>query len=199
MAPLPYCESLRIITKKKGQEFAIEGEIRAQDFFTKGNWDISNVSVEYRFYDSDLPLDEGETIIILDNIKDQIYKELSRVTSVRRNIEGSGYEKFKWTLAQYCPIEYPPERNDLVEFFSVKNCTPMKLWLDGVQLFRNVPEKTKILEKEIKEFGNIKLKYLIMTPYETVQPEEMRGLQVRVRDVAIGFPRDFDVTKLGKV
>ncbi len=37
-----------------------------------------------------------------------------------------------------------------------------------------------------------------MTPYEPVQPEEMRGLQLRLKDVAIGFPRDFEVTKLGR-
>ena len=35
---------------------------------------------------------------------------------------------------------------------------------------------------------------------EPVRPEESRGLQVRLRDVAIGLSRDFDVTKLtGKV
>lgn len=199
LAPLPYCKSLKIITKKRGQIYALEGEIPAGSFFTKGNWDIKDFEVEYKIYKSDLPLDEGETIIILDDIKDQIFDELSRETRVRRTIEGSGYDKFKWTLAQYCPIEFPPEREDLRSFFKVKGSVPMTLWLDGVQLYRNVPEKAKILEKETKKFGKIELKYVIMTPYETVKPEEMRGLQLRLRDVAIGFPRDFDVTKLGRV
>jgi len=177
----------------------LNGEVRAEDFFTKGNWEIKEANAEYKILESDLPIDEGETIIILEGIKEQIHKELNRESKVWRTIEGSGYEKFKWTLAQYCPIEFPPDRNDLREFFGVRNRVPMGLWLDGVQLFRNVPEKTAILEKETKDFGKIKLKYVIMTPYKAVQPEEMRRLQVRLRDVAIGFPRDFEVTKLGRV
>lgn len=200
LAPLPYCKILRVISKKKGQSFALEAEIRAEDFFTKGNWEINEkYQVEYKIYESDLPLEEGETIIVLENIKEQIYNELSRETRVRRNIEGSGYEKFKWTLSQYCPIEFPPESKELISFFEVKGRAPMKLWLDGVQLYRNVPEKVQILEKEQKKFGDIEVKYAIMTPYVPVQPEEMRGLQLRLKDVAIGFPRDFDVTKLGRV
>jgi len=199
LAPLPYCKTLKIITKSRGQQNALEGEIEAENFFTKGNWDIENAEVEYRIYESDLPSEEGETIIILENIKGQIYDELSRDTRVRRTIEGSGYEKFKWTLAQYCPIEFPPDRQDLRNFFGVKSCVPMKLWLDGIELYRNVPEEAQILEKETKEFGEIELKYVIMTPFAPVQPEEMRGFQLRLRDVAIGFPRDFDVTKLGRV
>jgi len=46
----------------------------------------------------------------------------------------------------------------------------MELWLDGIQLYRNVPENIKILEKEQKKFGDIEVKYAIMTPYEPVQP-----------------------------
>lgn len=199
LAPLPYCKILRVITKKRGQNLTIEGEIQADDFFTKGNWEIKNYEIEYKIYESDLPLEDGETIIVLEDIKEQIYDELKRESKVRRTIEGSGYEKFRWTLAQYCPIEFPPDRADLRVFFDKTGRVPMQLWLDGVQLFRNVPEKVQVLEKETKIFGEIELDYVIMTPYEPVQPEEMRGLQLRLRDVAIGFPRDFDVTKLGRV
>ncbi len=199
LAPLPYCKVLRVITKKRGQNLTIEGEIRAEDFFTKGNWEIKNYEVEYKVYESDLSLDEGETIIVLEDIKEQIHNELSRETRVRRTIEGSGHEKFKWTLAQYCPIEFPFERIDLRDFFGVTNRVPMKLWVDGEELFRNISENAQILEKESKKFGEIELKYVIMTPYKPVQPEEMKGLQVRLKEVAIGFPRDFDVTKLGRV
>lgn len=199
LAPLPYCKTLKIISKKKGQKNTIEGDIQAENFFTKGNWDIKDEKVVYRITESDLLVDEGETIIILEDIKDQIYDELKRETKLRRTIEGSGYDKFKWTLAQYCPIEFPPEREDLRSFFDPTNRVPMELWLDGIQIYRNVPEKSHILEQEAKNFGDINLRYVIMTPFEPVIPEEMRGLQIRLKDVAIGFPRDFEVTKLGRV
>jgi len=201
LAPLPYCKTMRIITKKRGHELALEGEIRAEDFFTKGNWEINETGTEaeYMTYESNLPSEEGETIVVLENIKNQIYDELKRDVSVRRTIEGSGYEKFRWTLAQYCPIQFPPEREDLREFFGVPNRKPMRLWLDGEELFRNVPKDAQILEKDSTTFGEISLKYTIMSPNEPVRPEEARGFQLRLKDVAIGFPRDFDVTKLGRV
>ncbi|MBU2611704.1 MAG: ATP-binding protein [Chloroflexi bacterium] len=59
LAPLPYCKTLKIITKKRGQKLALEGEIRAEDFFTKGNWEIKDHEVEYKIYESDLPSEEG--------------------------------------------------------------------------------------------------------------------------------------------
>ena len=78
--------------------------------------------------------------------------------------------------------------------------TSMKLWLDGEELFRNVPENARILEKGEKQFGEIRVKYVIMTPNKPVETEEARGLQIRLRDVAIGFPTNFDVIKFtGKV
>ena len=199
LAPLPYCGTLTIVTKKRGSRFALEGTIEAHRFFSGGNWNLKDATVEYNTFESDLPLDEGETIIVLENIVEHIHGELSRETVKRKTIASSGYDTFKWTLQQYCPIEYPPDRNDIRTYFDAPDSVPMELWLDGEQLFRNVPDGTKVLEKGTKDFGDLSVKYVIMTPYEPVSPEEMRGLQVRVRNVAVGFPRDFDVTKLGRV
>ena len=138
-------------------------------------------------------------MIVLEGIKPHIAEYLRRDEPGRRSIELHGFDKFRWTLCQYVPIQFPPDRKDLRDFFEDTKRVPMRLWIDGKELFRNVPEGTKILEKGEEKFGNVFLKYVIMTPYETVKPEEARGLQVRLRDVAIGFPRDFAVTKLGRV
>jgi hypothetical protein len=199
LAPLPYCKTIRIITKKRGKEEALDGKINAENFFKKGTWEIKKEKVEYIISRSDLPLNEGETIIVLEDIKNQIYDELKWEKSARRTIEGIGYEEFKWTLSQYCPIQFPPDRQDLIEFFTESHRVPMKLWLDGKELFRNIPKGAKVLEKNSKKFGDIYLKYVIMSPFEAVHPEESKGLQLRLRDVAIGYPRDFEVTKLGRV
>jgi hypothetical protein len=76
----------------------------------------------------------------------------------------------------------------------------MRIWLDGEELFRNTPENAEILEKGEERFGKVFLKYVIMTSMKPIEPEEARGLQVRLRDVAIGLPTDFEVTRLtGKV
>ena len=199
LAPLPYCKLMRIITKKRGSDKTIEATINAENFFIKGSWDIKEERVPYEIYKSDLSEEEEETMIVLEGIKPQIAEDLRRDEPGRRSIELHGFDKFRWTLCQYVPIQFPPDRKDLRDFFEDTKRVPMRLWIDGKELFRNVPEGTKILEKGEEKFGNVFLKYVIMTPYETVKPEEARGLQVRLRDVAIGFPRDFAVTKLGRV
>lgn len=199
LATLPYCKIMRVITKKRGGNKTIEANINAENFFREGAWSISEEEVPYTIYDSDLPKNEGETIIILEGIKPQVAEDLKREVRGKRSIEHSGFEKFRWTLCQYAPIQFSLNRKDLRDFFDDPERTPMSLWLDGEELFRNVPEGARILEKDEENFGDVSIKYIIMTPYKTVKPEEARGLQVRLRDVAIGFPRDFDVTKLSRV
>jgi hypothetical protein len=201
LAPLPYCKRMIVITKKRGDDKALCATINAEDFFSKGTWKIKEAKVPYEIKDSDLPKKIGETIVILEDIQPQIAEDLTKKqVKTKATIDQlSGFDKFKWTLCQYTPIQFSPERKELREFFAYPRKVPLRLWLDGKELFRNVPTKAQILEKESKDFGDIKVKYSIFTPYSTIKPEEARGLQVRLRDVAIGFPRDFDVTKLGRV
>ena len=201
LAPLPYCKLMHIITKKRGSDKAIEATINAENFFKKGSWDIKKEKVPFEEYKSDLPKEEGETIIILEDIKPQIAEDLARKELMGKSKidQFSGFEKFRWTICQYSPIQFPLDRKDLREFFDELNRVPMRLWLDGEELFRNVPKGVKILEKKREKFGDISVKYVIMSAYKPIRPAESRGLQVRLRDVAIGLPRDFDVTKIGRV
>jgi hypothetical protein len=201
LSVFPYCRSLQIITKKRNIERIIEITIDTEQFFKEGTFLLERAGVPYKIFESDLPKEIGETMIILDDIKPHIIQDLRREPMGRSSLDKlGGYNKFKWTLCQYAPIQFPPNRKDLREFFEEPNRVPMRLWLDGTELFRNVPEGAIILEKEKERFDGIVMKYAIMTPKEPVEPEEARGLQIRLRDVAIGFPTDFDVVKLtGKV
>jgi len=200
LAPMPYCKLVRIITKKKDSDETVEASIKAENFFKRDNWDIKEEKVPYKCYKSDLPRKDGETIIILENIKTQIAEELRRTKSRRRSIDQfGGFEKFRWTLCQYAPLQFPVERKELHKFFVTPTRVPMELWLDGEKLFRNVPSSVKILEMDKKKFGDILVKYVIMSSFKPIKPEEARGLQIRLKDVAVGFPRDFDVTKQGRI
>jgi hypothetical protein len=201
LAPLPYCKRMVVMTKKRGGDSVLRATINAANFFSAGNWDVKEERVPYEIMKSDLPREEGETIIILEEIQPQIVEDLKRDSkNAKAKIDQlGGFEKFKWTLAQYCPLDFPPPWKQLQDFFETPQRVPMRLWLDGRELFRNVPSGCEILELAEKTFGNIQVKYVIMTPYRTVRPEEARGLQLRLRDVAVGFPRSFDVTKLGRV
>jgi hypothetical protein len=201
LAPLPYCKRMIVMTKKRGGDSVLRATINAANFFSGGSWSIKEEKVPYEITKSDLPKECGETIIILEEIQPQIADDLSRSSKrAKAKIDQlGGFEKFKWTLSQYCPLEFPPQWKKLKEFFACPGRVPMRLWLDGKEIFRNVPSGSEILEEAETNFGSIRVRYAILTPYHTVKPEEARGLQLRLRDVAIGFPQDFDVTKLGRV
>lgn len=201
LSVFPYCNKLQVITKKKDSSEISELNINTEGFFKGLPSEIEKEKIPYKIHKSDLPKDKGETIISLKGIKPHLVKELKQVgSSGRATIDKySGYQKFKWTLSQYSPLMFPEGSKLLKDFFDESNKKPMRLWLDGTELFRNVPEKVKLLEKGEQKLGGISFKYALLTPMKPVEPEEARGIQVRLRDTAIGLPRDFDVRKLGKV
>jgi hypothetical protein len=205
VAVFPYCEKVTVLTKKRNSDRSIQLDIDSSCFFEGGTFQLGvdeQAEFPYTVTTSDLPFEHGETIIILEQIKPHILNELKETKKPKGSSidELSGYEKFKWTLSQYCPLLYPPGYEEMAKFFEYKNRVPLRVWLDGEEIFRNVPENSKILEKGEKQFGNIKTKYVIMSPYGPVRPEEAKGLQIRLRDVAIGLPSDFEIVKLtGKV
>ena len=198
LSVFPYCKKMQVITKKRGSSEIIELDIGTESFFKGKPKEIEKEKVPYTIYKSDLPQKEGETIVILSGIEQHILEELKKKGPSRRSSidKYTGFEKFKWTLCQYTPILFSPERKDLSDFFGQEDRVPMRLWLDGVELFRNVPQDAQVLEKGQENFGKVTLKYVITTSMRPIEPEEARGIQIRLRDVAIGLPRDFDVTKL---
>lgn len=198
----PYCKIVRVITKKSGSDNIIEVTINAERYFIGGTFDIGKEKVPYESFASDLPKEKGETIIILEDIKRHIINELKhKESSGKSSIDKfGGFQKFKWSLSQYIPIQFPSYRKDLKDFFEDSNKVLMRVWVNGEELFRNVPENAKILEKGEKKFNGIQVKYVIMTPIEPIKPGEAKGFQIRLRDVAIGLPTDFNIISLtGKV
>jgi hypothetical protein len=185
LAPLPYCKRMMVMTKKRGNSSVLRVTINGAHFFSAGSWNIKDEKVPYEITKSDLPIEAGETIVVLEEIQPQIAEDLSRSSKrTKAKIDQlGGFEKFKWTLSQYCAIEFPDQWRDLKRFFTYGERVPMRLWLDGRELFRNVPNECEILEKAEATFGNIQVRYMILTPYHTVKPEESRGLQLRLRDV----------------
>jgi hypothetical protein len=201
LSVFPYCENMRVFTKKENTKEMIELVINTKQFFRGPKFELVQAKATYNVYDSDLPYEASETIIVLEKAANHILSELQSMRGGTSSIEKlGGFQKFRWYLGQYCPISFPKDRKDLKEFFEAPRRVPMKLWLEGEELFRNVPEDSHVLECGEKAFGNVKFRYAIMSPMKTVRPEEARGLQIRLRDVAVGLPRDFDVIKLtGKV
>lgn len=205
LAVFPYCQKIRLISKKANEKNVIEITIDVNKYYANSSFSLDKdlEDVDYKVVTSILQKERGETIILLENIRPHLFKifEKSKGKSHSSIEQFSEFEKAKWELQQYLPLQFPESYSELREFFAIENRTPLRVWFDGEELFRNVPEgsnnkKCEIIEKGEESFKNIKIKYAIFSPLTSIRPQEARGFQIRLNDVGIGLPTDFDVIKL---
>ena len=205
LAVFPYCKNIRLISKKVGEDNAIEITIDVSKYYKDSSFflDKDLEDIEYKVVSSLLPKEKGETIVLLEGIPPHIFKMFDKGKGKSHSTieQFSEFDKTKWELQQYLPLQFPESSEELKEFFNIESRTPLRVWLDGEELFRNVPEgsnnkKSEIVEKDEKSFGDLKLKYAILSPFTSIRPQEARGFQIRLNDVGIGLPTDFDVIKL---
>ena len=207
LSALPYCEKITVKTTIKDSE-----EINFLTI-TTDRWideeghrkPQSEKELKVKFpgrteYDKRFLKEHGTSIILEDIFPGEWNIILQPANPLRKDFMGfNGVERIKWFLQQYAPIEYHPKAKPYVDFFKRPGSyKSMKLFYNGEQLFRNAIENAKELEKndyvEIAN-GKIVFRYLIVSPMETVEPEDLRGLQVRMKNVAIGLPHHFDIYK----
>lgn len=208
LAVFPYCETIKVISKKRDDENVIEVTVKAKKYFKSDSWLLTDsvADIDYKIRLSLLPKEQGETIIVMEDIREHVLKDLANkekegYSSIEKY---GGFERTKWELSQYLPLQFPKEYENLREFFEVKGRVPLRVWFDGEELFRNVPEgannkRSKIIEKGEERFGNVHIKYVILSPFTSINPREARGFQLRLNDVGIGLLTDFDVIKLKRV
>lgn len=149
-------------------------------------------------YDDRLSEEHGTTVLLEDIFPAEwnIIKEPAK-SRKKDYMQFSGVERIKWFLQQYAPIEYHPDAHPYVDFFPPPtDYKPMKLYFNGEMLYRNAIEGAKELEKRENVSladGKVVFRYLIVSPRKNVEPEELRGLQKRMKNVAIGLPTHFDI------
>jgi len=123
-----------------------------------------------------------------------------------RNI--SEYDHMIWELGLYCPVKYLETENQI---FSSKQYIPndierlkqynFKVYIDGLEIFKSIlfkqteeirkqedDYKIYILPTYEKEIGGEKLKFhgYIYSQRKKIQPTELQGILIRIKDVAIG-------------
>jgi len=146
-------------------------------------------------------LKEHGTTILLEDIFPGEWNFITEPANPHRKdyMGFDGIKRIKWFLQQYAPIEYDLKAHPYVEFFKPpKSYKPMNLFFNGEQLFRNAIGRAKELERNEKATvadGKVVFRYLIVSPMRTVEPEDLRGLQLRMKNVAIGLPTHFEIYK----
>lgn len=147
------------------------------------------------------------TTVSLQGLKDFVVRELSApaVKGRARNIAfKSGEEQFKWRLARAAPVEDDiPEdvqcepmlalrrlQENKFPNLSIQWCSkPVEPLLRSVYLARehHIPLAETVIPVHIEEGGLLAVGYLLARS-EVIYPAELRGIAIRVRNVAIGEP-----------
>ncbi len=207
LSALPFCKNIRVQTTVSGSD-----EINVLNI-SSNTWIDSQghrkpptdkeltVTCPGRTEKDKRFIDQKGTTIILEDIFPAEWEFITKPANPRKKdyMSLEGVERIKWFLSQYSPIQYNKEDNVYYNFFKeAVDYHPMNLYFNGEKLYRNAISNSKALEKN--EFvsicdGKIKFKYLIVSPLKTVEPEDLRGLQIRLRNVAIGLPTHFDIYK----
>ena len=205
---LPFCKRITVQSTIKGTSevnyLVIDNKWTNErgEQLVKSGQEISSSCEGETYHDEDL-IDQQGTTIVLDGIFDSTWSEIQsppdgRLTGIMKY---SGIERIKWYLQQYTPIEYGETAEPYVSFFGGKTFEVMNLFLNGKKLQRNTVEDVWVLEScdyDVIPDTDIKCKYLIVTSKKPIEPREMSGLQIRLKNVAVGLPKDFSIHTMGR-
>lgn len=205
LSTIPFCRKVTVQTKVKDSDEINFISISSDQWIDEEGHRKPPTSKELSVkcpgrteYDDRLRGEQGTTVL-LEDIFSAEWNLISEPAKPRKKdyMGLSGIDRIKWFLQQYAPIEYYLEAHPYVDFFkSPIEYKPMKLYFNGEELYRNAIKEAKELEKKEKVSiadGKVVFRYLIVSPKKGVEPEDLRGLQIRMKNVAIGLPRHFDI------
>lgn len=206
---LPFCSKITVQSTKKGSNevnyLVIDNvwtDEHGKQKIVSGR-ELDSFCDGETYYDDEI-IDQQGTTIVLDGIFDGIWRDIQSQSDKRYAgvMKFSGIERIKWYLQQYTPIEYEENADPYKSFFGTRSYEPMNLFLNGKKLHRNIVEDVIVLEKcdcaEIPDTG-AKCKFIIVSSKKPIEPEELRGLQIRLKNVAVGTPKDFNVYQIGRL
>lgn len=195
-----FCKYLKIESTVEGNPEIFEAAISCEDFFKGGIKLVWEIPVNGRTYKAPSKIDDSYTKIILDKLTPtakSFLKKTRESKETKRSIKGwSGFEALHWKLQQILPLEYSPKAEYYSKYLKHDFGIPMEVYINGKKVYRN-PLKGDILFEGHEKIGdNIECKYVIITPWETVKPQENVGLQIRLKNVGIGLPSLFGASFL---
>lgn len=210
-----FCKHLKVESTVEGSPTVFEAIINCKEFFTDTSKLVWQIPVPGRSYKLSSKIDESYTKIVLDGLtlpalsffnKTRI-KKRPKKTRVQERLKSSikswdGCDALNWKLQQILPIEYNPDSKlNYIKDLEYDSGKTMKVFLNNEQLFRNELQGDVLLKghetiETIEGEEDIEFKYVILTPWKTIKPQEKVGIQTRLHNVGIGLPDLFGASFL---
>lgn len=202
-----FCDKLIIESTVLNSEKTFEAVINYQKFYKgeeKKNIKIGDIPVNGRDFNKPSNYNKQYTKVTLKGLSEEskkLFKYSKKKDYPEHDIKGwPGADALEWQLQQIIPLEYSPDAEKYSKYLEYDWGTPIKVFINGKKLVRNVlPGEVVDHSEGIKKIGNIKFKYVILTPWKPVHPFQLAGLQIRLNNVGVGLPFFFDLsTRTGR-
>lgn len=195
-----FCKNLKIESKVTGSSEIFEAIINCEEFFNPGQKLVWEIPVPGRTYKISSKINESYTKITLDDLTlyaRSFFYKTKEMANLRSSIKGwDSYRAIKWKLQQILPLEYDPKATYYSKYLEHDFGLAMNVYLNGEKLYRNILEGDLLIKDHVKINDNVEVKYVILTPWETIKPMELVGLQTRLHNVGVGLPLLFGASFL---
>jgi histidine kinase/DNA gyrase B/HSP90-like ATPase len=196
LAILPFCESLQITSTTENSEESFTADIPAWKFFkeTGKAIDVGEIEVTGEITRSEKSKPDHFTQITLLHLSD-IAKRYFKQNAVNgqkdRVVSWPPMDRLKWEMQEDLPLAFR-ENSKLGSILAYPEPVGMDVFFQGDKLWRNCVEGEVLDNGELSVEG-VKLRYAVMTPWKVVRPFELRGLKLRLNNVAVGPRQTFGV------
>lgn len=208
LAALPYCEVVHVETKTRNSDEVIQADIPAHLYMNPraadAPKDVEQVPIDGRVVRIPQRRSESGTRIRLDGLTEFAGLYFTRQRRMPRDSVWNQpwQERLRWELGQLLPIDYRPDCKVAETLSFEPPPVPMEVHLNGQRLYRNLADGTVVESSQgsvvTLQEGRVKFKFAILHGGHTVKPAEARGLQIRVRNVGVGWPNNLGLGRLGR-
>ncbi len=204
LAVFPFCREFRIESKRKGDAQGVFASIPTARYFTSDSrlLDVSDIEIEGgAIAISSTDREKSYTLIEMKGFTPLTKAFFSKDNGVHKRKNSirnyDGLERLIWNLEEDLPLQFEDEAIEAI--MQSSDGAPLKVFVNGRELLRRTYGKS-VLDKhrgQFQVFGRIKYRYVILTNYRPVSPEEARFLKMRNLNVGVGERTTFGVGPTG--
>jgi len=198
LAILPFCETLQILSTAENSEEIFTASIPASKFFKQDGKtvDVGEITVSGEVRTISKIKSEHYTHIRLLKLTDLAKRYLHQkpLTEKKDSIASrSPLERLKWEMQEDLPLAFP-DGSELNEILAYPEPVGMEVYLQSERLFRNCCEGQLLDSGELIVEG-IRFRYVIITPWKSIKPYELRRMKLRLNNVGVGSRTIFEADR----
>lgn len=203
LAAFPFCDVLVVETTASGSSAVVTATIPCESYLAEREPSgplplepVEEIAVPVVEVTDPRETKSHYTRILLRGLTPLALEYFEPQRSSARSIRSlPAMERLKWELQDSLVLDYPP--NSPVAHSLGQDPVGMEVYLNSERLYRSEPPG-EILETHVTDghraglvLDGLRVRYAVTSPWEPIHPVELRGLRIRVNNVAVGDRESF--------